>query len=389
LLSAALVSACIDQIDHEIAPRYLTARDHAWLARLLDEHEAHVGRRKLELDRRLSELFDAAAASSRSKSKLLLALRVLDRLARTRTHCLISPKEARALTFRAAAGSSKPRERILAEVGGELGVSASELGAALFGDLASERSVCSLGSPSPEAFAERVNAALVASLVARAVRVRIRAHGPTQSLVRHARAAGLICLAHSDADGALVLELSGPAALFRRTTIYGRALAGLLPRLASCQRFELRAACVLPKSEDSATLVVRSGGPGTAGQEMIPPDARPDPRLARELRRVAADWDVNADPAAMESGGGLVFPDYELTLRSDPTRRWFIELVGFWTSEYLAAKLDRLRQAGLDCVLLCVDANKGCGNGELPRDPKIFEYRGRIEAERLKSRILA
>jgi uncharacterized protein len=387
LLSATLVSACIDQVGQQIVPRYLTARDHGWLGLLLDEHEAHVGRRKLALDRRLGELFDAPSASSRSRTKLLLARRVLDQLARTRTEAVVSPKEARALTFRAAAGSGAPRERVLSEVAASLGVRRTQLGAALFADLPGERSVCSLGSPSPAAFAERVNAALVAALIARAVTVRIRASGHTRALVRHARAAGLICLARRAKEGELALELSGPASLFRRTTIYGRALAGVMPRLTGCDSFELRASCLLPRSDDAATLIVRSGGPGTAPPEMAPPDPRPDQRLARELHRLAPDWEVRADPAPIESAGVLLFPDYELIQGADPTRRWLVEIVGFWTPQYLTAKLERLRQAGIERLLLCVDTNKGCGDGELPRDARILEHRRRVDAERLLARI--
>jgi uncharacterized protein len=387
LLSAALISACTDLIGQEVVPRYLTARDHGWLERLLDEHEAHVGRRKLELDRRLGELFDAAAASSRSKSKLLLALRVLDRLAQTRTHALVSPKQARALTFRAAAGSGAPRGRILADVGAQLGVSGAELASSLFADLPGERSVCSLGSPSPAAFAERINAALIASLVARAISVRIVARGRGGSLIRRARAFGLICLARRGAIGELELELSGPAALFRRTTIYARALTGLLPQLASCESFELRAACLLPRTEDVATLVVRSGGPGTAPSELASADPRSDLRFVRDVRRIAPDWEVRADPPPIESDQLLVFPDYELIGPGDPGQRWFVEVLGFWTPEYLATKLERLRQAGIDRLILCVDTQRGCGPGELPDDPRIIGHRLRVDAGRLFSRL--
>ena len=61
-----------------------------------------------------------------------------------------------------------------------------------------------------------------------------------------------------------------------------------------------------------------------------------------------------------------LFPDFELSCRAQPARRWLVELVGFWTPECMRRKLEALRAARLTRFVLCVDAALNCGEAELP-----------------------
>jgi len=46
---------------------------------------------------------------------------------------------------------------------------------------------------------------------------------------------------------------------------------------------------------------------------------------------------------------------------------------------YVAAKLERLRQAALGNLILCLDADRNCGEGELPPEAAVIRYRRRID----------
>jgi predicted nuclease of restriction endonuclease-like RecB superfamily len=58
-------------------------------------------------------------------------------------------------------------------------------------------------------------------------------------------------------------------------------------------------------------------------------DSRLEERFAREFRRVAPDWDLLREPEPIAAEGALIFPDFALQHRSDPSRRWLLEIVGF------------------------------------------------------------
>jgi predicted nuclease of restriction endonuclease-like RecB superfamily len=177
----------------------------------------------------------------------------------------------------------------------------------------------------------------------------------------------------------IVLDVSGPFTLFRHTEVYGRALAGLVPRAAWCNRFELVADCALGRGGHTAKLVVRSGDPIAPGRELTRHDSRLEERFERDFRRAAPTWDVVREPRPVEAAGTLIFPDFELLNRRDPERRWLLEIAGFWTPEYLESKLGRLRAAGLHRLVLCIDERRPCTDAEFPRDARVIRYRNRID----------
>jgi predicted nuclease of restriction endonuclease-like RecB superfamily len=53
-----------------------------------------------------------------------------------------------------------------------------------------------------------------------------------------------------------------------------------------------------------------------------------------------------------------------------------VEIVGFWTPEYLANKLERLRCARVSNLVLCIDADRNLGDGDIPRMQRWFVTAG-------------
>jgi predicted nuclease of restriction endonuclease-like RecB superfamily len=265
LLPAALVRSAVDQCGGELVPRYLRERDYSWLADLISHYEANIGRRRAELDVEVM----AALTPRCPKVKLRLALLTLDGLARARTDAALSPRKTRALAFRARAATRPEVERdaIMQRVAREVGVDPQALEEALFADLRGQQRVTALPALSPRALAVEANAALVAALLSRAASLRVRAWENTDAIAREALTLGLICVAESQPHG-IALHVSGPLSLFRRTTLYGTALASLMTSLGRCARFELIAHCALPRQGVAGTLFVRTGDPVIAATSL-------------------------------------------------------------------------------------------------------------------------
>lgn len=358
-----------------IVPRFLRENDHPWLRLLLDEVEGLAGRPQRELEERLRELALDAPRGQRA-----LAVHVLRRLWGSRQQAAVSPKRARAALFGAAAASAERRELILARTAQTLGVGAADLEASLFADLPGERLVVAPDEAlSPGELALRANLALAQSLLFRAEAVAIEAEGNARALVRHAKLRGLICTVNGRGhEGDALLEISGPFALFRHTLVYGRALGELLPLCAWCRRFRLRARCNL--GDQPLVLELASGDPIFPSVEPRRYDSRVEERFARDFRRFARDWDVTREPEPVRAGGALVFPDFALQHRLNPARRWLLEIVGFWTPDYLARKLAQYRAAGLGNLILCIDEARDCAGAELPPDAKVLRFRRRVDA---------
>jgi predicted nuclease of restriction endonuclease-like RecB superfamily len=355
------------------APAYLGPDDLPWLQVLLDEAGRLRGRPRGELQARLAEPFwsEVAPWKMRLCGRVLLALDVEASPPR------IPPRELRRAVFmRAARGEA--RERVLEAVAEALGVSLVTIEDGLYADLASMRRLPDFGAElGPGDLAERANLALVQSLVARTRSLVIRAVGGAGDLARHAKREGLLCTVHKSGEDAYDLDVSGPLALFKKTVVYGRALAGLVSRLSWCRQWVLET--IYETEHDMKLVVVRSGDPIAQGREPVRYERELEQRFVRDLARVAPDWEVLRDPGPVEIGEGVVFPDFALVSRKDPRLRWMIDVVGFWTPGWLGKRLAWLQGPDASRLVVCVDEARACDADELPPGARIVRFRGHID----------
>jgi len=372
-------------IGNQVVIQYLNDRDHAWLRALIQSYESGVGSRQTELISRLREPLSVRAP----KAKQRAAVEVLASVCSPRVSAVLPPREARWQLFSAAANLNAPRDAVLKHVADELGTDPASLESSLFADLESERQAGPLPlTLTPESLALEANFRLVSRWLVRAERVCIRAWGDVRALLRQARQDGLICNAREIAGGettgaasvpSVTLDVSGPLSLFRHTSIYGRALCGLLSRLLSCERFVLSAVCAPGAGLAPMTLVVQSGDPIRPLREPPELDAKVERRFLKDLRKGAPDWDSTREPVPLSANGALVFPDFELWHRSEPERRFLLEIVGFWTPKYLLEKLQNLLAARMADFILCVDEARACGDVEVPVHAQVLRFKRRID----------
>lgn len=366
-------------VGSEVIPHYFLERDHLWLRSLLDEYVRYEGKPRRELVERLADPLPVRAP----EDKLRVARRVLDRMWRFRAHAAVEPKRARATLF-AEGSRHADRAEAIARASAALDVKADALLDGLFADLPYEKVLVPPERlPSVAELTQRANLALVAGMLRRAVAVSVEADSNLRAVVRQAKWMGLLCIvrersAHHQRER---LEISGPYTLFRRTLMYGRALARLVPIAAHCQDMELRAACVLDDTGETRTLVIRSGDPLFPAPEPKRHDSKLEARFFRDFAKAAPDWDVAREPAAVPVEGTLIFPDFELRHRRDPERRWLLEIAGFWTPGYIEEKLRRLRKANLSRFILCIDEERNCSADELPEQARVVRYRRRIDPQ--------
>jgi uncharacterized protein len=356
-----------------VLPGFLDAGDVPWLRVLLEEIDRFAGMPARDLLGRLRQPLPCATPHFKHRA----AVAVLLRLWRSESGAKLPPDQAREALFRARAASpDATRAEVLAMASATLGVDSATVERALFADLPGEKLVCAPAViPSPNDIALRTNQLIVRSLLFHARRVRIKAEGATRPLVRQAKLRGLICAV--TAGDPPILDLSGPFTVFRHTLLYGRALGELVQFLPHCAHFKLRANCVLRGQE--AILDVQSGDPVFPAEAPKPYDSKLEERFAKDLRKAAPDWELVREPEPIPVAGTIIFPDFLLRHRLCPERSFLVEIMGFWSKEYVARKLALLRQARLGNLILCVDETRGCEQGELPPDARVVRFRRRID----------
>jgi hypothetical protein len=354
-----------------VLPGFLDARDLPWLRILIEEIDRFRALPVRDLLERLRQPLPCPTPYHKRRA----ALAVLLRLWKGEPEAAVPPEQARAALFCAHAAQATRAEAVAAAAAA-LGVPAASLEGSLFADLPGERLVRAPQTiPSPQDVALRANQLVVKSLLFHARRVRIKAEGAIRPLVRQAKLRGLLCTVTAEREP--ILDLSGPFTVFRHTLLYGRALGELVAFLPHCAHFKLRADCVL-RGED-LVLDVQTGDPIFPAEAAKPYDSKLEERFARDLRKVAPDWDLVREPEPVPIGGTIVFPDFLLRHRLCPERSFLVEIMGFWSADYVARKLALVRQARLANLLLCVDETRACADGELPAEARVVRFRRRID----------
>jgi hypothetical protein len=364
-----------------VVPRWFGERDHPRIADVIETYAAFVGATRRELEAHLGATLHRLGLRG---ARLVAA--VLDERFRAGVDAAVAPPRARMAAFEAAAacrgspvhGGDELRGRALQRAAAELDVEPPELERSLFADLPGERRLQAPAAPvTTTAVAERCNLAIAQAALARSSRVRVELEGHARAVVRHALLRGLICTATRSAERT-TLAISGPLALFRRTRLYGRHLAELVPILAWARGFRLEADCVVHDRPGRLTLDPTAPLPPSAEPRRY--DSRLERRFARDFVRLGSAWDVVREPEPLAVEGTLIFPDFALVHRADPSRRFLVEILGFWTADYVATKLRRLRAAGAPNLILCIDAGRDCGGEDLPSDAAVLWFEKRVDA---------
>ena len=361
----------------EAMPAWLCPEDHAWLRALIDDFARLDGRPYREAAAFLQEPPRMPAPQGKRR----MAIWTLQSLCAREQPSLDASSLRDALAVEAQSGRDAgrfDRSEVIAAAARRLGLPAAAVEEHMFADLPGERRLRTPDPlPDPQSLAAQTNLALAQGLLRLASEVAIEIHGRARAVVRQVHFRRLLCTVRRTGPEGVRLDVSGPFSLFRHTTMYGRALASILPLLPWCERFDLVARCMLRGQAVSVHL--QPGDPIPAGKQPREYDSRLEERFARDFARANLDWDLVREPEPVEAGGVLMFPDFAVVYRRDLSRRFLLEIVGFWTPDYLREKLSRLREMPHTPLVLCIDRALNCSTGDLPSYAHVIWFHKRIE----------
>lgn len=396
-----------------IDPTEETYRETA--AELIRIFEAHVGKPRGKLEETIDEL---TIADTDYKVVQGLA-KLLQDECEFETVAAADPREIRQRLFEKANGSYPVvRQPTLGEdtqsvvvyswVADELGISLEECYHGMYADLAENKRLVRFGDrvsqdyehagesssttrltgDSEESYATetisvewlltRYNLALAQAVLYDATRLRIRVWDHFSTVFSYVKLFGLMHRIYPiDTDGTRVeatdqaegyeAVLDGPASLFSQSRKYGIRMANFLPALPLCDRWEMEAEIA---DDDALNTTLRFDLDHTTGlsshysaQDAFDSDL--ERTLAQKWERANTDWTLLREDDVLDLGAEVMIPDF--ALEHPDGRRAILEIVGFWTPEYLEEKLTKIHDADLDHLLVAVSERLECSADDFGR----------------------
>ena len=221
----------------------------------------------------------------------------------------------------------------------------------------------------------RYNLALGQAVLYDATEMRIRVWDHFGTVFSYVKLFGLMHRIYPiDSDGERVAStdlaagyeavLDGPASLFSQSRKYGIRMANFLPALPLCERWEMDAEILIDETtgETRRFTLNHTEGLGSHYSARKRFDSDVERTLAQKWERATTEWELVREDDVFDLGAEVMIPDF--AIEHPDGRRAILEIVGFWTPEYLDSKLAKIREIEAENFVLAVSERLDCASEE-------------------------
>lgn len=393
MLTRELAIAEYDFAGGQILPDRLTQRQHVhyvdYARRMLRVYETGIGRTRRDLHRSIHGLFATEATCPTRRINAFCKL--LDEVGQYQRDRQGRAAALRRRVFRLAA-SRHPLVRkadrlfesdessVKSEIARQLGRSWDDIDQDLFADVIEfHRLQQFAGYASAEALLARYNVAQVQVALFDAVRMTVWAREDFKTILRYAKLARLMHTITQRPDGQFCIQLDGPASVLRSTRRYGVVMARFLPGLLSCRNWRLHATIQTRRAGWQLRFELTSQD-GLHSQVAAPADfdSKLEQTFAANWGNEPRDgWQLIREGDILHHGQKVFVPDF--VFRHEDGRTIMMEIIGFWTPEYLQAKAETLRMFSEVPILLAVSQSAKVALPDLAVDAIVFKSSLRVK----------
>lgn len=353
-----------------ITPIYLTTtggkRYIGMAEQLIELAQAHVGRTVGEFETAIEEMLGTAPDYKvyRGLAKVLDEYLVISQPLEADAENLRQQVFERAASIGTLVRKSdllfpKTAGDAAAEISREIGLTPEELLSLLYSDLRENRLIESFDSSvTATELIERYNTMLAQAMLYRATRMIIDIKDNYRMVFKYIKLARLM---HSikPHDGGYRIDIDGPISLFSNVERYGINMAKLLPAVIKCADWRLAAKVNIGGNEKLFRLSPRTGLKSHYRDEPVFDSAAEEAFYNKFVRNSKSKWAIEREGSILDLKDTVMIPDFKFTHKEDG-RTAHLEIVGFWTPEYLAKKLDKLSRVKETNIVVAVPESLNC-----------------------------
>ncbi len=360
-------------------PRYIDSADADHLrdaAQLIQLFQSYESQTHAELDEALVE-YVGVGTDYRIQRGLIKLL--LDRCT-FETVAVKDPVELRRALFRRARErypllkDSEAGVALVNEVAREIACPPDDLLAGLYADLPERQRLLAFDPVAPRALLDLYNLAQAQALLYRCVRMQLwiepQAPATYRELFGAIKAYRLLHTIKGSAATGYEVRLDGPVSLFHRSQKYGVQMAVFLPALLLCANWRLRAEIVLKAPATGSAFFELDSRQQRLRSHYLRMSLTTQPdtdELATRWARFDSPWTLTVNSEVIDLGASAFIPDY--VLHHPDGQRVYLELLGFWTPQYLHERLREFAHARCENFILAASDELRGSREPLPHVP--------------------
>ncbi len=208
------------------------------------------------------------------------------------------------------------------------------------------------GYEDPSALLRAYNVGQLQAALYKAHRLTVWAREDFRRIVRHVKLAKLLHDISRRPDGSYRIDLTGPASSLLPTRRYGIQFARLVAPLLTCRGWQMRAELRTPWGRPAWLHLSSADGYRSHLTRPEPFDSAVEAKFARKFGERRDGWTLHREGVILHDRQKTFVPDF--LFRHDDGTEVLLEIVGFWTAEYLEEKRRTLTRFPDHRILLAV-----------------------------------
>jgi uncharacterized protein len=244
-------------------------------------------------------------------------------------------------------------EKIKAQISGTVGMPWDQIEQGFYSDvIAFQRLKQFEGYPNAAALLSRYNIAQLQACLYRAERMTVMATDDFKTILRYAKLAHLLHDIVRLDSSKYRITFSGPASILHETRRYGVNFAKFLPALLACKGWEMTASVKTPWNRPAKLILSDKDGFTTHLPSPDEFDSTIEESFAEKFGAKRNGWQLIREGEILHQQQKTFVPDF--SFRHEDGTEVLLEIVGYWTPEYLAHRRETLRQFREHRILIAV-----------------------------------
>ncbi len=206
--------------------------------------------------------------------------------------------------------------------------------------------------PTPEDLLKAYNIGQIQACLYRAVRMTVTVAEDFKTVLRYAKLARLVHEISPIGPSRYRIDFSGPASILQETRRYGVNFARFLPALLVCRNWSMTADIQTPWRTPAKLKLSSADGFSSPFPKSEEFDSGLEEDFAKKFGPDQNGWRLGREEEILYQDQKVFIPDFTFT-HQDGTRV-LLEIVGFWTPEYLAKKRETLHHFCRHNLLIAV-----------------------------------